>query len=396
MQVRRKTNLFNIYKKDSTGNDVLSIQQFVTFSNYAESMTGNHLGIDNKLFPSSFICLDIPRLNNENTNKGYQRFYRDVLISRYENKMAFLRDYVTDIETKNMTLENLKSLDYLLHYINEFDENAKITHIGDIVEQNYNGIYSDMLLTVTVPEDEYSYNLIYSNENPKLIDYYPADNSYLYGWCNVTKINDNTFSYIYNGPKAFENVHALCDEPLKYNMTSYYSYISPVKHTKKHGKSAEPLKFNVVIPLYNIINVDPISSKSNDGISSETNNNTLINLSYCDATHYVPYGLWWCGFGNYVTLNRNTNIDNSDIVQPSWSLVLSSQFSAFPYSSTYSTNAISNVSYNTISSDYNIIYHNMFAGILSEQSNLIDLLYKQNEEISYIRNEITALKSRIK
>ena len=393
MQVRRKTNLFNIYKKDSTGNDVLSIPQFVTFSNYAESMTGNHLGIDNKLFPSSFICLDIPSLN---TDSSSQKFYSYCLISYYENKMAFLRDYVTDNETKNMTLDNLKPLDYLLHYINNFDKDAKITHIGDIVEQNYNGIYSDMLLTVTVPEDEYTYNLSYSNEKSKLIDYYPADDSYLYGWCNVTKINDSTFSYVYNGPKAFENVHALCDEPLKYNMTSYYSYISPVKLTKKPGKSAEPLKFNVVIPLYNINNVNPINSDSNNGIGTETNNNTLINLSYCDATHYVPYGLWWCGFGNYVTLNRNENNADSDIVQPSWSLVLSSQFSAFPYSSTYSTNAISNVSYNTISSDYNIIYHNMFAGILSEQSNLIDLLYKQNEEISYIRNEITALKSRIK
>lgn len=393
MQVRRKTNLFNIYKKDSTGNDVLSIPQFVTFSNYAESMTGNHLGIDNKLFPSSFICLDIPSLN---TDSSSQKFYSYSLISYYENKMAFLRDYVTDNETKNMTLDNLKPLDYLLHYINNFDKDAKITHIGDIVEQNYNGIYSDMLLTVTVPEDEYTYNLSYSNEKSKLIDYYPADDSYLYGWCNVTKINDSTFSYVYNGPKAFENVHALCDEPLKYNMTSYYSYISPVKLTKKPGKSAEPLKFNVVIPLYNINNVNPINSDSNNGIGTEINNNTLINLSYCDATHYVPYGLWWCGFGNYVTLNRNENNADSDIVQPSWSLVLSSQFSAFPYSSTYSTNAISNVSYNTISSDYNIIYHNMFAGILSEQSNLIDLLYKQNEEISYIRNEITALKSRIK
>lgn len=391
MQVRRKTNLFNIYKKNSTGKDVLSIPQFVTFSNYAESMTGNHLGIDNKLFPSSFICLDIPSLNTDSSSK---KFYSYCLISQYENKMAFLRDYVTDAETKNMTPDNLKPLDYLLHYINDFDKDAKITHIGDIVEQNYNGIYSDMLLTVTVPEDEYTYNLSYSNEKSKLIDYYPADDSYLYGWCNVTKINDSTFSYVYNGPKAFENVHALCDKPLKYNMTSYYSYISPAKLTTKPGKSAEPLKFNVVIPLYNIINVDPISSKSNDGISSETNN-TVMNLSYCDAAHYVPYGLWWCGFGNYVTLNRNNN-NTYNIVQPSWSLVLSSQFSAFPYSSTYSTNAISNVSYNTISSGYNVIYHNMFAGVLAEQSNLIDLLYKQNQEISYIRNELNSLKGMIK
>lgn len=392
MQVRRKTNLFNIYKKNSTGKDVLSIPQFVTFSNYAESMTGNHLGIDNKLFPSSFICLDIPSLNTDSSSK---KFYSYCLISYYENKMAFLRDYVTDDETKNMTLDNLKPLDYLLHYINDFDKNAKITHIGDIVEQNYNGIYSDMLLTVTVPEDEYTYNLSYSNEKSKLIDYYPADDSYLYGWCNVTKNNDSTFSYVYNGPKAFENVNAMCDEPLKYNMTSYYSYISPVKLTKKPDKSAEPLKFNVVIPLYNIINVDPISSKSNDGISSETNN-TVMNLSYCDATHYVPYGLWWCGFGNYVTLNRNTNNNTYNIVQPSWSLVLSSQFSAFPYSSTYSTNAISNVSYNTISSDYNVIYHNMFAGVLAEQSNLIDLLYKQNKDIADIRSELEILKRKIK
>ena len=108
----------------------------------------------------------------------------------------------------------------------------------------------------------------------------------------------------------------------------------------------------------------------------------------------IPYGVWFSGINNYVTLNRNTNVDTSDIVQPSWSLVLSSQFSAFPYSSKYSTNVISNTILN--GTKYIDAYHNTFASVLTEQSNLIDLLYKQNKDIADIRSELETLKRKIK
>ena len=152
------------------------------------------------------------------------------------------------------------------------------------------------------------------------------------------------------------------------------------------------MKFNVIIPLFNIYNIDETVSNSNNGITSNKDNN--IDLSICDNDNYIPYGIWFSGTNNYVTLNRNTNIDTYEIIQPSWSLVLSSQFSAFPYSSKYSTNAISNTILN--GTKYIDAYHNTFASVLTEQSNLIDLLYKQNKDIADIRSELETLKLKIK
>ena len=391
MQIRRKTNLFNIYKDNK-----FCAPQFVTFSNYAESMTGNSLSVNTKMFPSGFICLDIPKLSNDNEEYANTKsFYKDCLVAHYENKMAFLRDYVTDIDTKNHTLDELKSLDYLLRSIKQFDSTSNIVHIGDIVEQNYNGIYSDMLLTINVPEYKYTYNINSVDTIKSPVNYHTyvgETNNNLYGWYKVEKEDDN-ISYIYNGPSTFNDTNIILDDENYYYIGNKYDKINIVK-----TNGTEPLKFNVIIPLFNIYNIDETVSNSNNGITSNKDNN--IDLSICDNDNYIPYGIWFSGTNNYVTLNRNTNIDTYEIIQPSWSLVLSSQFSAFPYSSKYSTNAISNnttdKSFEKTDTKYIDVYHNTFASILTEQSNLIDLLYKQNKEIADIRKELDILKSRIK
>lgn len=391
MQIRRKTNLFNIYKDNK-----FCAPQFVTFSNYAESMTGNSLSVNTKMFPSGFICLDIPKLSNDNEEYANTKsFYKDCLVAHYENKMAFLRDYVTDIDTKNHTLDELKPLDYLLRSIKQFDSTSNIVHIGDIVEQNYNGIYSDMLLTINVPDYKYTYNINSVDTIKSPVNYHTyvgETNNNLYGWYKVEKEDDN-ISYIYNGPSTFNDTNIILDDENYYYIGNKYDKINIVK-----TNGTEPLKFNVIIPLFNIYNIDETVSNSNNGITSNKDNN--IDLSICDNDNYIPYGIWFSGTNNYVTLNRNTNIDTYEIIQPSWSLVLSSQFSAFPYSSKYSTNAISNnttdKSFEKTDTKYIDVYHNTFASILTEQSNLIDLLYKQNKEIADIRKELDILKSRIK
>ena len=391
MQIRRKTNLFNIYKDNK-----FCAPQFVTFSNYAESMTGNSLSVNTKMFPSGFICLDIPKLSNDNEEYANTKsFYKDCLVAHYENKMAFLRDYVTDIDTKNHTLDELKPLDYLLRSIKQFDSTSNIVHIGDIVEQNYNGIYSDMLLTINVPDYKYTYNINSVDTIKSPVNYHTyvgETNNNLYGWYKVEKEDDN-ISYIYNGPSTFNDTNIILDDENYYYIGNKYDKINIVK-----TNGTEPLKFNVIIPLFNIYNIDETVSNSNNGITSNKDNN--IDLSICDNDNYIPYGIWFSGTNNYVTLNRNTNIDTCEIIQPSWSLVLSSQFSAFPYSSKYSTNAISNnttdKSFEKTDTKYIDVYHNTFASILTEQSNLIDLLYKQNKEIADIRKELDILKSRIK
>lgn len=389
MQVRRKTNLFNIYKDNK-----FCAPQFITFSNYAESMTGNHLSTNTKMFPSGFICMNIPKLNDSTNTES---FYKDCLITHYENKLAFLRDYITDIETKNHELDELRPLDYLLRSIKDFDSTASIIHIGDIVEQNYNGIYSDMLLTINVPQEEYTYTIINNTNTPipsvNYHTYVGETNNKLYGWYNVKKEGDN-ISYIYNGPykKIFDNTDIVLDDSGNYYIGNSYSNIQITSTT---SNSTNPLNFNVIVPLFNIYNIDETVSNSNNGITSYEKNNN-IDLSICNNANYIPYGVWFSGINSYVTLNRNTNTDTSDIVQPSWSLVLSSQFSAFPYSRNYSTNSISNNSQSEkVDTKYIDVYHNTFASVLTEQANLIDLLNKQNTEISYIRNEITILKGMI-
>lgn len=392
MQVRRKTNLFNIYKDNK-----FCAPQFITFSNYAESMTGNHLSTNTKMFPSGFICMNIPKLNDSTSINNTEEFYKDCLVAHYENKLSFLRDYITDIETKNHKLEELRPLDYLLRSIKDFDSTASITHIGDIVEQNYNGIYSDMLLTINVPENEYTYTIINNTNTPipsvNYHTYVGKTNNKLYGWYKVEKEGDN-ISYIYNGPykKIFDNTDIVLDDSGNYYIGNAYSNIQITSTT---SNSTNPLTFNVIVPLFNIYNINENVSNSNNGITSYEKNNN-IDLTICNNANYIPYGVWFSGINSYVTLNRNTNIDTSDIVQPSWSLVLSSQFSAFPYSRNYSTNSIFNNNQSEkVDTKYIDVYHNTFASVLTEQANLIDLLNKQNTEISYIRNEITALKRMI-
>ena len=71
--MKRKTNLFYNSGPDS---------KFLTFSNYTEALTGNFLSTNTKLFPSTFLCLNIPSLNKENK----QEFISNSLIKYYENK----------------------------------------------------------------------------------------------------------------------------------------------------------------------------------------------------------------------------------------------------------------------------------------------------------------------
>lgn len=59
--MKRKTNLF--YSGLSTDTN------FLTFSNYPESLTGNIMSTDNKIYPSKFLCLNLSFLNNADKAK---------------------------------------------------------------------------------------------------------------------------------------------------------------------------------------------------------------------------------------------------------------------------------------------------------------------------------------
>lgn len=193
--MKRRTNLFY-----ESGND----SKFITFSNYTESLTGNFLSTDTKIFPSRFLCLKINGLN---------AYTKPVLIKYlteyYENKLAVLRDkYLND--NKNVE-HNIYPLNYLLEAlfkIKSIDNNngiihiaktplrnngvVEITYVSDITEQDYNGTYTDTICIVNL-------NNVYSGEihipenvsdvNDKDIQLSQDEYCSLYGWNDDATIN---------------------------------------------------------------------------------------------------------------------------------------------------------------------------------------------------------------
>ena len=157
--MKRKTNLFYLSGDDSN---------FISFSNYSESLTGNILSTNWKLFPSKFLCLYIKLLDVDNHDLYIERkeWFIKYLVSYYENKLAFLRDYYIN---NDLNVEkNLLPLNYLLEALYRLPENyadeikikdyseikqngnnIKISFIGDITEQDYNGIYTDIINVIT-------------------------------------------------------------------------------------------------------------------------------------------------------------------------------------------------------------------------------------------------------
>lgn len=172
--MKRKTNLFYTTGPDS---------KFITFSNYTESLTGNFLSTDTKIFPSRFIALYIKGLNKD-TKAALIKYLADY----YESKLAVLRDYFdynkSDIE------KSVPPLNYLLEallrikeiktnevvathsitnnsYVNFIeDENetsnlisysdvVKFKYISDITEQDYNGTFTDTICNIDLRKFAY-------------------------------------------------------------------------------------------------------------------------------------------------------------------------------------------------------------------------------------------------
>ena len=121
----RKTNLlYSTYIGEENS--------FLTFSNYTEAMTGNHLSVNTKMFPSTFLCAYI---NVTPDNIGS---FINTIVGKYENKLAFLRDTFT--KDSNISAEdNIYPLEYLINTLKEFDKEFSINYVGQVTEQDYNG-----------------------------------------------------------------------------------------------------------------------------------------------------------------------------------------------------------------------------------------------------------------
>ena len=134
--MKRKTNLFYTSGTDSN---------FVTFSNYTEGMTGNFLATNVKLFPSKFLCVNIPTLTKDN-----RQDFLHQLAAYYENKVAFLRDKCLE---QNINIETrIKPLGYLLDFIYNYDPDFDISFVGQVTEQDYNGTFADTICIIDASE----------------------------------------------------------------------------------------------------------------------------------------------------------------------------------------------------------------------------------------------------
>ena len=384
--MKRKTNLFYLSGDDNN---------FISFSNYSESLTGNILSTDWKLFPSKFLCLYIKLLNVDDHDlyiKRKERFIK-YLVSYYENKLAFLRDYYIN---NDLNVEkNLLPLNYLLEALYRLpenygddidikdysdigtnDDNVKISFVGDITEQDYNGIYTDIINVIT-SSDYVKGNVIVDHNTDIYNIEYPDSTDYLYGWVDA---NGD-----YNGPSGYD-INPTYDY-IDNGKNNYYvnSCITGIS-TEKHDNAEENIKFNILIPLYDLININ----KDSNTVKLVEDEKILINdveqngIDLTDSdTGYVknvPMGIWFSE--TPVELKRDVKTGYS----PSWSLVLSSQFKPFPYSQKIP----GEISQNNIKDGYAT-----YAQILIRQNKLLDKLESVISQINDLHKRVDKIESKL-
>lgn len=332
--MKRKTNLFYNSGPDS---------KFLTFSNYTEALTGNFLSTNTKLFPSTFLCLNIPSLNKENK----QEFINNSLIKYYENKLANLRDRVKEDE--------LFPLSYLIETIMKFDPNTSISYIGNITEQDYLGSYTD---TICIIDTQYLQSAVITPIENEEVDIREADST-LYGWYDT--IGDDE---VYTGPSLYNNLRPVFDtEGSQYQLTPKYNieYNTP-------DPVPSNIVFNVVVPLFTFVNIA-------EGVDINNQDESILTNTY--KTN-VPLGIWFA--------DGNINLKVDRTYGQSWSLAIGSQFKPLPTSPEVRSD---------VYKDPNTDAFKTFAQVLVRQNELLDTLEKQNIIIFNLTERLAEVEDRL-
>ena len=372
----RKTNLlYSTYIGEENS--------FLTFSNYTEAMTGNHLSVNTKMFPSTFLCAYI-NVSEENIGS-----FINTIVGKYENKLAFLRDTFT--KDSNISAEdNIYPLEYLINTLKDFDNEFSINYVGQVTEQDYNGTFCDTMCIISTEDNGGNTTLSNATVAKKTVDY-NNNSTYLYGWSSYDATSS---SYIYNGPSIYEHVKPLFDN----DENNSYMYVSSYEHDKlifKPDAKAKSIEFNCIIPLFDIVNVDPKSNESNITESSDTElpdtessdveqskPSNILEVDLTSSTCNVPMGIWFSQKFKKITLQR----DETSGFWPSWSLVLSSQFKPFPKSPHLQSDT-----QNISSTDA----FGTFAQILVEQARLADEHTDIAVNAQALSNRISNVESKI-
>ena len=372
----RKTNLlYSTYIGEENS--------FLTFSNYTEAMTGNHLSVNTKMFPSTFLCAYI-NVSEENIGS-----FINTIAGKYENKLAFLRDTFT--KDSNISAEdNIYPLEYLINTLKDFDNEFSINYVGQVTEQDYNGTFCDTMCIISTEDNGGNTTLGNATVAKKTVDY-NNNSTYLYGWSSYDATSS---SYIYNGPSIYKDVKPLFDN----NENNSYMYVSSYEHDKlifTPDTKAKSIEFNCIIPLFDIVNVDTKSNESNITESSDTElsdtespdveqskQSNILEVDLTSSTCNVPMGIWFSQKFKKITLQR----DETSGFWPSWSLVLSSQFKPFPKSPHLQSDT-----QNVSSTDA----FGTFAQILVEQTRLTDEYTGIAVNVQALSNRISNIESKI-
>ena len=381
--MNRKTNIFY----DANSSD----SSFLTFNNYTEALTGDILSIDYKLWPSRFLCIYIENLTSET-----KQDFVNKLQNYYENKLATLRDNLDDdsvIKPLNYLLTFLYWWSYNKTYENDqkspfeieealYGGNANVlscvelNYISDIVEQQYNGTYSDIICTINPskwhkPQIKYIDLIDDQNEEIDVNAYMTTPNSVfelssvsrLHGWENE------------NNQSILEKVSSPIEDIIKTseNTEEHIYYVkSLIKELEIiEVNDATNLKFNLVIPLFNVIN----TVNSND-IENDDENLTSIDLN---NKVNIPLGIYFTDDDINLSINGN--------FATNWSLLISTQFSAFPFSF--------DIQQNFDDSQSTKQAYITFAQILAKQTDVTDALTKYDNLVKSLQERIIMLESKL-
>ena len=256
--MKRKTNLFYTTGPDS---------KFITFSNYTESLTGNFLSTDTKIFPSRFIALYVKGLNKD-TKAALIKYLADY----YESKLAALRDHFdynkSDIE------KSVPPLNYLLEallrikeikpnevvathsiannsYVNFVDNETetsklvsysnviKFKYISDITEQDYNGTFTDTICNIDLRKFAYISSIELTDDFDNNVVQFDKPNT-LYGWDS-------------NIPEEYANEKSIPDSIQGIDLDRYMKpYLDDTDAEEKR------IEYKINTELNNVINIHDV------------------------------------------------------------------------------------------------------------------------------------------
>lgn len=341
--MKRKTNLF--YRNNNNDN------KFITFSNYTEDLTATVLSTDWKMYPNKFICCKFTDTQSSRTE--IKERIIEKLVKYYENKLAFARDNEEEFG------ENIYSLAWLFKAL---ASEIEITYVGDVTERDYNGIYSDMYITIdSIKANQVNWEFSVDNDidNEKLVSC--EDTNYLYGWAKNS---------VFTGPDAYSDLEPEFDDGTAYSK-------DPLVEFTHEGINDDPIEFDIIIPLYVIMNVNPNTETDYIDETDLNEINQQIEDNTCPIN--IPMGIWFAD--KTITVERDTASVGS-----SWTLVLASQFKPFPYSNEIPDETVNNSNTDKIIDKTNNI---TFAQVLAAHCNVMD-------KYSEILKNMVAMSNRIK